>query len=103
MGATCGTAGAVGAPLTLQAFECMFANILKVLLPALGILFFIMFLIGGFKYLTSGGDPKAIDSAHKTLTYAIGGLIVASLSYIILLVINFITGADVTNFLIYQP
>ena len=65
-----------------------------------GIVLFLMLLSGGFKYLTSGGDPKATEGAQKTLTYAIGGLVMLAGSYIILRIISDFTGADVTNFII---
>ena len=59
---------------------------------------FILLLSAGFKFITSGGDPKATESAKKTLTSAIAGLVIILLSYIILLLIKKITGADVTTF-----
>jgi len=63
-----------------------------------GIVLFIMLLIGGFSFITSGGDPKAAEGAKKTITSAIIGLIVILISYIILVIIKNITGVDVTNF-----
>jgi len=53
--------------------------------------------------MTASGNPQQIDSAHKTITYAIGGLLVTALAYTILVVINYVTGADITNFVIYVP
>ena len=64
------------------------------------VILFLMLLTGGFKYLTSGGDPKATEGAQKTLTYAIGGLVLLAGSYMILNIIKTFTGADVTNFVI---
>ncbi len=63
-----------------------------------GIALFILLLVGGFKYITSGGDPKALEGAQKTITYAIAGLIVIILSFLILVLISTITGVDVTKF-----
>ena len=90
-------------PATLQDLEGVFANVVKVVLGLAGITFFILLLSSGFKFITSGGDPKALEGAKKTLTYAIGGLIVIILSYLILLLIKEITGVDVTIFKVYQP
>lgn len=67
------------------------------------IVLFVMFIIGGFKYLTSGGDAKAVEAAKKTLTYAIAGLVVLVLAVIILDLIHIITGVNVGIFKIYQP
>jgi len=44
-------------------------NIFGLAIRLAGILAFIMLILGGFRYLTSGGDAKAAESARKTLTY----------------------------------
>ncbi len=64
---------------------------------------FIVIIIGGLKYVTSGGDPQKVQSAQKTLTYAIAGLVVLILAYAILAIIEQLTGAQVTQFKIVQP
>ena len=75
------------------------ADFLKVIA---GIALFIMLLVGGFRYLSSGGDPKALESAKHTIFYAIAGMIVIAASYIFLLIVGAITGADVFNFFIFR-
>ena len=89
-------------PATIQDLEKVFANVVTSLLALGGITLFLMLLSGGFKYLTSGGDPKAVEGAQKTLTYAIGGLVMLAGSYIILKIIENFTGATITNFLIFK-
>lgn len=86
------------APAQLSQLEDVFSNVVTSLLALGGIVLFLMLLSGGFKYLTSGGDPKATETAQKTLTYAIGGMILLAGSYLILRIISDFTGADVTNF-----
>jgi len=83
---------------TIQGFECLFKNILQVLVPIAGLAFFAMFLVGGFKYLTSGGDPKKAAAATHTLTMAFIGLIGVIISWLILLFIKNFTGINVTEF-----
>lgn len=90
-------------PATLQQLETVFGKLVTSLLALGGIVLFLMLLSGGFKYLTSGGDPKAVEGAQKTLTYAIGGLVLLAGSYMILRIISDFTGADVTNFIIFKP
>ncbi len=90
------------APATLQGLETVFESVVTSLLALGGIVLFLMLLSGGFKYLTSGGDPKAVESAQKTLTYAIGGLVLLAGSYMLLNIIAQFTGADVTNFKIFK-
>lgn len=92
-----------GTVAELGYLECLFGRIVSVVLGFGGIALFIMLLIGGFRYLTSRGDPKALDSAQKTITSAIAGLILIAVSYIFLRFVGAITGADVFNFYIYRP
>lgn len=85
-------------PPTISALEDVFNNLIGSMIALGGILLFIFLVIGGVRYITSGGDPKAVDSAKKTISYAVGGLILLLLSYLILVLIENITGAKVTNF-----
>lgn len=85
-------------PAKISDLETVFGNLVGAALAFSGILLFILLLVGGFKYITSGGDAKAVEGAQKTLTYAIGGLLVVVLSYLILVFIKQITGVDVTQF-----
>lgn len=48
-----------------------------------GIVAVIMIIVGGFKYVTSGGDSAKITSAKNTLLYAVIGVIVAALAQVI--------------------
>jgi len=82
---------------------CLFQRVVGYALGFAGIVLFILLIVGGFKFITSGGDPKAVEDAKKTLTYAIGGLIVILISYLILVLISNITGVDVTKFTVVQP
>ena len=83
---------------TLSGLETVFGNVVGVIMALAAIVLFIMLLMGGFKYLTSGGDPKAVEAARKTLTYAIGGLVLIALSYLLLKFIYIFTGANVLEF-----
>jgi len=83
---------------TIQGFECLFANILKVVMGAAGLAFFAMLIIGGFKYITSGGDPKKIASASSTITLAFVSVLGVIVSWLILLLIQNFTGVNVTQF-----
>ena len=40
----------------------------------------IMFLVGGYRYATSGGDPEKVSNANKTLRYAVIAVVVAILA-----------------------
>lgn len=88
---------------TLKGVECAVGNLLGVVLGFAAIVLFIMFLVGGFKYMTSRGDPKAVEAAKGTLTQAIAGLVILVLAYVILLIIEAATGIPVTKFRVTTP
>jgi hypothetical protein len=60
-------------------------NFLLVLAGSLAVIFLI---VGGIRYIISSGSPDGIEKAKKTITYAIIGIIVIILSYIIVAILN---------------
>lgn len=52
-----------------------------------GIIAVVMIIVGGIKYITSGGDSGNITSAKNTIMYAVIGLVVVALAQII---VNFV-------------
>jgi hypothetical protein len=53
---------------------------------------------GGIRWITSGGDKGAVDTARNTIIAAVIGLILVFLSYFILnLVVYFFTGRSLTQ------
>ena len=89
---------------TIQGLECLFSNILSIAITGLGLIMFVLIIVGGFKYLTAGGDPKALESAKGTLTWAIIGLVVAILAWFILQAISNLTGiTDLLHFTTQFP
>lgn len=85
---------------TIQGLECLFFNILQVIVYFAGLAFFITIIVGGFQYLTSSSDQKAVAAAGSTLTMAIAGLIGVILSWLILRLIQNFTGINVIDFII---
>ena len=59
------------------------AAAINILSIVVGVAAVIMVMIGGFKYVTAGGDSNAIGSAKTTITYALIGLIIAFMAQII--------------------
>lgn len=89
-------------PAQLSDLEQVFTNVLSFALAFALLAVFIMFIMGGFKYITSAGDPKKAESASKTLTFAVLGLVLVAISYLILVFISTYTGIDLTYFQIRQ-
>ena len=59
----------------------VFQSVINVLLFLLGAVAVIMLIIGGFRYVVSGGDSSRIESAKNTILYAVIGIIVAFLAW----------------------
>jgi Type IV secretion system pilin len=54
-----------------------------------GVVAVIAIIIGGFKYITSGGDAGGVTGAKNTILYAIVGLIIVALAQ---LIVKFVLG-----------
>ncbi len=62
-------------------------NIINVLLFVVGIAAVVMIIIGGLRYVVSGGDQSQVTGAKNTILYSVVGLVVAALAYAI---VNFV-------------
>ncbi len=74
--------------------EDVIQSIVNLLLYITGAVAVIMIVIGGIKYVTSGGDSSQTKSAKDTILYAVVGLIIAIIAYA---VVNFVIGAFVAK------
>ena len=83
---------------TLSDLEIIFSRILNIVITLAGIAAFVMIIVGGFKYLMSGGDPKQAESAQATITWAVIGLVIAIASWFILKFIQQFTGIPEDQF-----
>lgn len=59
----------------------IFQDITNILLFLVGAISVIMVIIGGLRYVVSGGDSSAVSAAKNTILYAIVGLVVSMLAY----------------------
>lgn len=82
----------------LSELPTYFGNILEFMIPLVGIVSFVMVLAGGFKILTAGSDAKGMESGKSTISWAVGGIIMSILAWIILVTLENITGVTVTQF-----
>ncbi len=85
-------------PAQLSELPTYFGNVLQAMIPLIGFLSFIMILAGGFKILTSGGDPKGMAGGKQTITLAVAGIALAIVSWLVLVLVKNVTGVDVTQF-----
>ncbi|GAC1387307.1 MAG: hypothetical protein NVS1B7_1800 [Candidatus Saccharimonadales bacterium] len=75
---TCGDVGANGDNLTK-----LLKLVINIFSLIVGVVAVVMIIIGGLKYITSGGDSGNITGAKNTILYAIIGLIVVALAQFI--------------------
>jgi hypothetical protein len=68
----------------------VFQNAMNIVVGVIAAISVLMIIIGGIRYTLSGGDPAGTRSAKDTILYAIVGLIVSMLAFVI---VNFIVGA----------
>jgi len=91
-----------GDAATLDEFEVVFGNVVFILLGFAGIILFITLVMGGFKYITAGSDQKAAGSARQTITYAVLGFVLVAMALLIIRVLEFFTGVNLSEFKIAQ-
>jgi hypothetical protein len=85
-GNTCTPGDDAGGAQKIQDIVTLIVNIFSVVV---GIVAVIMIVVGGFKYITSGGDSGNITSAKNTIVYAIIGLVIVALAqFIVKFVLN---------------
>jgi hypothetical protein len=58
-------------------------NIIDLFSLVVGVIAVIMIIVGGLKYITSGGDSGNVTGAKNTILYAVVGLIVVALAQVI--------------------
>lgn len=79
------SAGGTGQPSLPNVIQ----TIVNILLFIIGLAAVIMIVIGGLRYVLSGGDSNATKGAKDTVLYAVIGLVVAIMAYAI---VNFVVG-----------
>ena len=79
-----------GTPTSLFGIGGTVSDIINIMLYVIGLLSVIMIIVGGLRYVISGGNATAVSAAKNTVLYAIVGLIIAFLAYAI---IQFVLGA----------
>ena len=89
--------------VTFGWINTLFERMLGITTSIIGTAAFIMLVIGAFRWLISGGDPKALESARNTMTMAIIGIALILVSWFTLVLISQFTGnTDILQFNIIQ-
>lgn len=82
-------------PLGHVDIPTIIGRIIKVALGLSGTMALLMFIYGGFTWMTSGGSKDRVDKGRKTLLWAVIGLAVIFFAYVAVeLVITALSGAN---------
>lgn len=82
-------------PAGLTQIEEMVGRVINLFVGLSFIALVVMLVWSGIKFLTSGGEPKAIQSASQTVTWALLGMLFLVLVWLILQLVANFTGIDV--------
>lgn len=91
---TCSTSG-LDTSGSLSSIAKQIVNVLSIIV---GVVAVIMIIVGGFKYITSGGESSNVSGAKNTLIYAIVGLIIVAIAqFIVHYVLSTASNAGLTQ------
>src|SRR5690242_5108286 len=63
--------------------QTLLTNIVNIFSVIVGVIAVIMIIVGGLRYITSGGDSNKVGAAKTTIIYALVGLVVVALAQLI--------------------
>lgn len=72
-----------------QKINSILTTVINIFSFIVGVVAVIMIVVGGLRYITSGGESSNVSSAKNTIIYAIVGLVIVALSQII---VHFVLG-----------
>lgn len=76
------------------------SQVINILSLAVGVVAVVMIIVGGLRYITSGGDSGNVTGAKNTILYAVVGLIVVALAQVIVRFVvdrTVVTGTGTTD------
>lgn len=88
------------------AYTCigkLVSNVISVAFIVAAVTTFILLVIGGINWITSGGDKAKIDTAQKMITNAIIGLAIVAASYAIYTLVLDFLGIDLSQICSTNP
>jgi magnesium-transporting ATPase (P-type) len=72
-----------GADDTTTTFNSILTKIINIFSVIVGVIAVVMIIVGGLKYITSGGDSTKVGGAKNTILYALIGLVIVALAQVI--------------------
>lgn len=76
-----------------ERIDSILKTVINILSLVVGVVAVIMIIIGGLRYITSGGESSNVSTAKNTIIYAIVGLVIVALAqFIVHFVLGKVTG-----------
>lgn len=83
-------------------FGSIISALIVLVLVVAALVFFFMLVLGGIRYITSGGDKGSTESARSQITAALIGLVIVFSAWAIVNLVNLFFGVNILNLTI-QP
>ncbi|MBP6913118.1 MAG: hypothetical protein KBC00_00720 [Candidatus Levybacteria bacterium] len=84
---------------TLSCVWVVLQNVINAALILSGVVAVFLIIYSGYQYVTSSGDKEKVDNARKRLTYAIIGLVIIMLSFVMINLLSQFTGVGLNQLL----
>lgn len=81
-----------------EGINMVIGNIITLIFTVAAVIFVIMFLWAAVSMISSGGDKESLAKARGRITWAIIGIVLLSLSFVVFRVLGFVTGFDILLF-----
>lgn len=85
------------ADITTLRFENIVSGFIQLILVVAGLAFFFILVIGGVKWILSGGDKAQTEGARNQITAALVGLVIVFSAWAIAQLIQAFFGVDILN------
>lgn len=87
---------------TIDCIPAIFRILIDAALLFAGVVALFFIIQSGLKFVLSSGDPKKVEDARETFTYAIVGLIIVLLAFFIVNLVSYITGVNCIEFIGFE-
>lgn len=79
-------------PAGITQIENLYTRIVNISVGAAFVALVVVLVVAGIKFITSGGDAKAISAASQAVTWGLLGILLLALAWLILRLIAVFTG-----------
>lgn len=75
----------------------IFNALLAIAFFAAGLAFLLNLVIGGIQWSSSGGDPKALETARGRIMHALVGLAIVAAAFAVTLIVEVVLGINIVS------